>query len=154
MTRLATIALVATCLAVLPPSAIAAPSILDGSDYVVEPAQTITFSEMTINSCHSDVAGVNVQGDGVTMVSLGNNTGGECSIVTLDPASFTNDTQATQTFRLWLQDNSCSNIFFADGDHARVSRQRAAINDGGDGCVSGGTPKGKKANFRVSVSIS
>ena len=61
-----------------------------------------------------------------------------------------------QTFRLWVSDDTCSFPFFADGDHARVSRKQTAINDGGPGCEDVGVPsapKGKKASFITQVSV-
>jgi hypothetical protein len=153
--RLATLAFVAACVAVLAPSSSA--STLSGSDYLVAPGQTITFSGMTINSCNADVGGVNQQAaSGVTMISLGNNTGSQCNIVTLSPQSFTNNTGSNETFRLWLQDNTCSNIYFADGNHAKVTPRHAALNDAGPSCqneFSASVPKGKHANFSVHVSV-
>jgi hypothetical protein len=155
--RLATVAFAAICVAALAPSSSAAPT-LSGSDYLVAPGQTITFSGMTINSCNSDVAGVNIQqeGVGVVGVDLGNNSGSECSVVTLDSRSFTNDTATDQTFRLWLSDNTCSFIYYADGSHAKVTPKHAALNDSGPSCqnlTSPSVPKGKNANFSVRVSI-
>jgi hypothetical protein len=154
--RFATLALTAICVVVLAPSSSAAPT-LSGSDYLVTPGQTITFSGMTINSCDSDVAGVNIQTQGgVAMVNLGSNSGSECTVVTLDSQSFTNNTATDQTFRLWLSDNTCSFIYYADGSHAKVTPRHAALNDSGPGCqnlTSPSVPKGKHANFYVSVSI-
>ena len=156
MRRLTTVALAAACLAVFAPSVLAAPPTLVGSDYLVQPGQTITFSNITINTCNADQAGVNVQGEGVDVLSFGNNTGFQCSPVTLDDFSFTNDTGADLTMRLWLQDNSCSFIYFADGSHAKIGKSRAALNDASPGCeflFARNVPKGKRANLTVSVSI-
>jgi hypothetical protein len=152
---------VAACLAVFAPSALAAPPTLVGSDYLVQPGQTITFSNITLTSCNADQAGVNVQGAGVDVLSFGNNTGFQCSPVILDDFSFTNDTGADLTLRLWLQDNSCSFIYFADGSHAKIGNTRAAMNDASlnnesPSCEfreARNMPKGKRANLTVSVSI-
>ena len=150
MRRLAATALAVACLAVFAPIASAAPPpTLQGSDYVVLPGQTITFSNIILNSCNADQAGVND-------VSFGTNDGNQCSAVSLPDRSITNDTGATQTYRLWLQDNSCSFIYFADGGHAKVMRSRAALNDAGENCsmlFADSIPKGKRANLSVSVSV-
>ena len=120
MKRLAATALAAAFVAVLAPIASAAPPpTLDGSDYVVLPGQTIMFSNITLNSCHSDQAGVNIQSGDVQVIAFGNNTGFECTAISLETVSFTNATEVTQTYRLWLQDNSCSIIYFADGNPPR-----------------------------------
>jgi hypothetical protein len=100
-------------------------------------------------------------GRGVDVLSFGNNTGFQCSPVILDDFSFTNDTGADLTLRLWLQDNSCSFIYFADGSHAKIGNTRAAMNDASlnnesPSCEfreARNMPKGKRANLTVSVSI-
>jgi hypothetical protein len=156
MRRLITVAIAAACLTVFAPSAFAAPPTLVGDDYLVQPGQTITFSDVTLNSCHALQGGVNIQGDTVVVQSFGNNTGSECVPLNLGSHSITNDTNADLTLRLWLQDNSCSIIYFADGSHAKIGKNRAALNDGGDGCENlfdRSMPKGKSANMTVSVSI-
>src|SRR5262245_23806582 len=151
--------LVAVCLLALAPSAVAGnPNLVGGSDYLVNPGETITFSGMTLTSCNDDQAGVNLQQEGTDVISIsfGTNTGSQCAVVSLGSRSFTNETGGDQTFRLWLQDNSCSFIYFADGGHARIGPKQGALNDSGEGCqnlFANSVPKGKSATFRVQVSI-
>ena len=157
MRRLATLSATLACAALLAPAAQAANPHLDGSDYVLQPGQTITFSGMILNSCDADQAGVNLQQGSVQAISFGTNTGGQCTAVTPSPMSFTNSTDTVQTFRLWLQDNSCSFIYFADGGHAKVRPKSAALNDSGPNCVNltaNSIPKGKTATFVAKVSFS
>src|SRR5688572_20572722 len=87
-------ALVAICAAALTSTAYAAHP--DVGDYVVAPGQTITFSNMTLNSCNSDIVGVNILQTGATTqsVQFGDNFGSECEVVTLGSQSFTNNTTA------------------------------------------------------------
>ena len=145
--------LVAIFLLALAPVAVAAnPNLVNGSDYLVNPGETITFSGMTINSCNADVAGVNLQQDTVQGDLARQQHWCECEPVSLDPVSFTNETSTDQTFRLWLQDNSCSFIYFADGGHAKVGPKQAALNDSGEGCSQqGGGPDAEAASRRRSA---
>ena len=154
-------ALVAVCAAVLASTAYAAhPNV---GDYVVAPGQTITFSNMTLNSCNSDIVGVYILQTGASTQSvvLGSNSGSECEVVTLDSQSFTNNTTTDQRFRVWLQDTTCSVTYDPLGNHAKVTSRNAAlndagINDGGSDCTkatSPNIPKGQNVNFIATVSI-
>ena len=161
--RLATLALAAVCVAALAGTASAATPTLVGSDYLVPPGKTLTFSGMTINSCNSDIAGVNIQqeGVGVNSMELGANFGKECHSAALASQSFTNNTTADQTFRVWLHDASCGRPFYADGGHALITASRAALNDAGskargadcNNWLADSVPTLKKANFSAQVSI-
>ena len=157
----ATCTLVAFCVAALASTAYAAhPSV---GDYVVAPGQTITFSNMTLNSCNSDVVGVNILQTGATTqsVEFGNNFGSECDVATLGSQSFTNNTTADQRFRVWLQDTDCGVTYDPLGNHAKVTSRNAAlndagINDGGSDCTkatSPNIPKGQNVNFIATVSV-
>lgn len=157
----ATCILVAFCVAALASTAYAAhPSV---GDYVVAPGQTITFSNMTLNSCNSDIVGVNIlqSGADTQSVEFGNNFGSECEVVTLDSQSFTNDTTADQRFRVWLQDTTCVVTYDPLGNHAKVTSRNAAlndagINDAGSDCTketSPNIPKGQNVNFIATVSV-
>ena len=154
-------ALVAVCAAALAPTAYAA--FPDVGDYVVAPGQTITFSKITLNSCNSDIVGVNILQTGVSTqsVTFGDNFGSECDVVTLDSQSFTNNTTADQRFRVWLQDTTCGVTYDSLTNHAKVTPRSAAvndagINDGGSDCTkatSPNIPKGKNVAFIAQVSI-
>jgi hypothetical protein len=157
----ATCALVAICAAALASPAYAAHP--DVGDYVVAPGQTITFSNMTLNSCNSDIVGVNILQTGATTqtVQFGNNFGSECEVVTLGSQSFTNNTTTDQRFRVWLQDTTCGVTYDPLGNHAKVTARYATlndagINDGGSDCTKATTPnipKGRNINFSAQVSI-
>ncbi len=169
--RLATLALAAICVAALAATASAAkpsptpttPPTLVGSDYLVPPGKTLTFSGMTISSCNSASAGVNIQQEGVGVwpADFGNNYGKECRSAALAPKSFTNDTTTDQTLRVWLNDDSCGRRYYADGGHALITAGLAALNDGGSkqrgaDCVNvmaNSVPTQRRANFSAQVSI-
>jgi hypothetical protein len=150
-------ALVAVCAAALASTAYAAHP--DVGDYVVAPGETITFSNMTLNSCNSDIVGVYILQTGATTQSVvfGNNSGSLCEVVTLDSQSFTNNTTADQRFRVWLQDTTCDVRYDPLGSHAKVTARSAALNDGGGSdCTketSPNIPKGKNVNFIAQVTI-
>jgi hypothetical protein len=157
----ATCTLVAVCAAVLASAAYAAHP--DVGDYVVAPGETITFSNMTLNSCNSDIVGVNILQSGASTqsVEFGDNLGSECEVVTLGSQSFTNTTTADQRFRVWLQDTTCGVTYDPLGSHAKVTARSAALNDAGvnDGvsdctkATSPNIPQGKNVNFFAQVSI-
>jgi hypothetical protein len=159
MRRLATVILVAVCLAALAPT-VSAGKTRVGSDYLVNPGETITF-DGTLDGCNHLQAGVEIHQDGaISAIPLGDNAGHECSIFSFDVMSVTNDTESDQLFRLYLTDASCDVTFLADGDHARVTSRQAAINDAGAGCFLEFAPavpakvQGKPVgNFTVVVTI-
>ena len=150
-------ALVAVCAAVLASTAYAAyPSV---GDYVVEPGETITFSNMTLDSCNTDTVGVYILQAGATTESVvfGTNAGSECDAVTLDSQSFTNDTTSDLRFRVWLHDETCEVTYDPLGNHAKVTSRTAALNDaGGSDCTketSPNIPKGQNVNFIATVTV-
>jgi hypothetical protein len=107
---------------------------------------------MHLDSCNSDVAGVNINGVGT---SLGDNSGSQCSNVTLPSQSFTNETGSDETFTFWLQDNSCSNIYFSTGGHASLTQKKVSLKDAGPACANYFDPPAKgKANFTVALTFS
>ena len=61
-------ALVVVCAAALASTAYAAHPVV--GDYVVAPGETITFSNMTLNSCNSDVVGVYILQSGASTQSV------------------------------------------------------------------------------------
>ena len=169
--RLAILALAAICVVALaatasaakpPPSPATSPTLV-GSDYLLPPGKTLTFSGMTINSCNSDTAGVNIQqeGVGVRFEDFGNNYGSECHSTALARKSITNDSSTDQTLRVWLSDDSCARPYYADGGHALITADRAALNDAGskargsdcDNYIADSVPTLKRAHFSAQVSI-
>jgi hypothetical protein len=154
-------ALVAVCAVALASTAYAAhPEV---GDYVVAPGQTITFSNMTLNSCNTDTVGVYILQTGATTQSVvfGSNSGSECAVVSLASQSFTNNTTADQRFRVWLQDIECGVTYDPLGNHAKVTARYASlndagINDAGPDCTkatSPNIPKGQNVNFIATVSV-
>jgi len=130
---LATLILAAVCLAALAPT-VSAGRTRVGSDYLVNPGETITF-DGTLGGCNHLVAGVEVHQDGaISSIPLADNSGSECSDMTITTLSVTNDTESDQLFRLFLTDVTCEVTFFADGNHAKVTNRQAAINDAGGFC--------------------
>lgn len=133
MRRLATLILVAVCLAALAPT-VSAGKTRVGTDYLVNPGETIRF-EGTLDGCNHLEAGVEIHQDGaISAVPFGGNSTSTCSLFTLNTTLVTNTTESDQLFRLYLNDVSCDVTFFADGDHAKVTSRQAAINDAGAGC--------------------
>jgi len=163
--RLATLALTAVCFAALAASASAATPTLVGHSYLVPPGKTLTFSNMTMNSCNTDWAGANVTQDGVdgfvAGLNFGSNMGQECRRVGLAAQSYTNNTTADQTATFWFYDAICS-IHYGGTNHELITADRALYNDGGSSkrrgmdCStsdSASTPTAKKNNFSAQVSI-
>ena len=132
MRRLATLILVAVCLAALAPT-VSAGKTRVGTDYLVNPGETITF-DGTLDGCNHLVAGVEIHQDGaISSVPLGDNASSPC-FFTLPTTQITNTTESDQLVRLFLTDVSCDVTFYADGNHAKVTSRQAAINDAGAGC--------------------
>ena len=156
--RRITFALVVMCAAALASTAAASTG-----DYFVGPGQTITFSDMSINSCNTDVASVDVfqPGVGTGTHEIGRNALSECSVVTLDDQSFTNNSTVGQLFRVKLTDVTCGATYDSQGSHAKISPKwammnDAGINDSGSDCTrenSPNIPKGKTVNFLAHVAI-
>jgi hypothetical protein len=133
MRRLATLILVAVCLAALAPT-VSAGRMRVGTDYLVNPGETITF-DGTLGGCNHLQAGVEIHQDGaISMTPLADNSGSQCSELAITTLSLTNTTESDQLFRLFLRDVTCDVTFFADGNHAKVTSRQAAINDAGGGC--------------------
>jgi hypothetical protein len=159
MRRLSILVLAAMCLAALAPAASAGRTRV-GTDYLVNPGETITF-DGTLDGCNHLQAGVEIHQDGaISAIPIGDNDGHGCSVFSFDVVSVTNDTASDQLFRLFLTDVSCDVTFFANGDHAKVTSRQAAINDAGAGCFLEFAPavpgkvQGKPVgNFTVVVSI-
>lgn len=162
--RLATLALAAVCFAALAATASAATPTLVGHSYLVPPGKTLTFSNMTMNSCNTDWAGANIDQDGLGIVAglnFGSNMGQECSRVGLAAQSYTNNTTADQRATFWFYDAICS-IHYGGTNHELITADRALFNDGGSSkkrgmdCLksdSASVPTAKKNNFSAQVSI-
>src|SRR5262245_38635502 len=162
--RLATLALAAVCVAALAGSASAATPTLVGSSYLVPPGKTLTFSNMTINSCNTDWAGANIDQDGlgiVTSLNFGSNYAQECSPVQLAAQSYTNNSTADQLATFWFYDAICS-VHYGGTNHQLITADRALFNDGGSTkkrgmdcskASSASVPSAKKNNFSAQVSI-
>jgi hypothetical protein len=163
--RLTTLALAAVCFAALAATASAATPTLVGHSYLVPPGKTVTFSNITMNSCNTDWAGVNVSQDGVdgfvAGLNFGSNMGQECGRVGLAAQSYTNNSSADQTATLWFYDAICS-IHFGGTNHQLITPDRALYNDAGSDKKRGmdcskadsrSVPTAKKNNFSAQVSI-
>jgi hypothetical protein len=159
MRRLATLILMAVCLAALAPT-VSAGRTRVGTDYLVNPGETITF-DGTLGGCNHLQAGVEIHQDGaISAVPLADNAASLCVDMTIPTTQITNTTETDQLFRLILTDVSCDVTFSADGNHAKVTSRQAAINDAGGGCFLEFTPavpvkvQGKPlGNLTVQVSI-
>ena len=163
--RLATLALAAFCVASSAATASAATPTLVGHSYLVPPGKTVTFSNITMNSCNTDWAGVNVSQDCVdgfvAGLNFGTNMGQECGPVGLAAQSYTNNSSADQTATFWFYDAICS-IHFGGTNHELITPDRALYNDGGSSKRRGmdcrtadsrSVPTEKKNNFSAQVSI-
>jgi hypothetical protein len=133
MRRLATLILVAMCLAALAPT-VSAGRTRVGTDYLVNPGETITFDGI-LGGCNHLLAGVDILQDGaISTESLADNASSLCVDMPMPTTELTNTTESDQLFRLFLTDVTCDATFAADGTHAKVTSRQAAINDAGAGC--------------------
>src|SRR5262245_29497464 len=119
MRRLATLILVAVCFAALAPT-VSAGRTRVGSDYLVNPGETITF-DGTISGCNHLIAGVEIHQDGaISSIPLADNIGNGCVDLPIATLSVTNTTESDQLFRLFLTDATCDVTFDAGSNHAKV----------------------------------
>ena len=125
-------------------TALAAPAGAAAGQWTLQPGHTVTVSGMDINSCNVDFTFLLVfdaNGHQIASPNLGNNNGSTCSDTALGSLSWPNTSGQTETVKLRLDDTTCSaRLYDSDGggaaNHATVSGNLAAINDGGAGCGS------------------